>query len=315
MISLASSLKGKTILAFILLILCSGIVKGQQDPMFTQYMHNPVAINPAYAGSSGTLNFMAMHRQQWVGLEGAPKTLTLSVNSPFIGYNIGVGLSVIHDEIGPSKQTGIYADYSYHLKITEKVKLAFGIKGGVNIYDVNLLNLLGAQNDDKILLFGARKMYLPNVGLGSYLYSDRFFVGLSIPKMLQNSLSDDENNLNVLSMEERHFFISAGVVLDIKENIRFKPTSTMRIVNGAPASIDFSGAIILHDKLWIGAMYRLTESIGGIVRFDITNQLSLGYSFDMTQSRLKNYNQGTHEVFLSYDFEFRNKKILSPRFF
>lgn len=312
---LTSNLIGKTILVIILTIFFTDIAKGQQDPMFTQYMHNPVAINPAYAGSRGTLNFMAMHRQQWVGIDGAPKTLTLSINSPFIGYNIGVGLSLIHDEIGPSKQTGIYADYSYHLKISEKVKLAFGIKGGVNIYDVNLLNLLGAQNDDKILLFGARKLYLPNVGLGSYLYSDRFFIGLSIPKMLQNSLTDDENNLNSLSKEERHFFLSGGILLDLSDKIRFKPTSTIRIVNGAPASIDFSGAIILHDKLWLGAMYRLTESVGGIVRFDLTNQLSLGYSYDMTQSRLKNYNQGTHEVFLSYDFEFRNKKILSPRFF
>lgn len=305
----------KSILILFVLLFVGWKASAQQDPMFTQYMHNPVSINPAYAGSRGTLNFVAMHRQQWVGIDGAPKTLTLSVNSPFLGYNVGIGLSLIHDEIGPIKQTGIYADYSYHLKVTTKTKLAFGLKGGMNMYDVNLLNLIGAQNDDHLSLYGARKLFLPNFGVGSYLYSNRFYVGFSIPKMLQNSLSDDENTLNYTNKEERHLFLTGGVVLDIAENIKFKPSTTIRIVSGSPVSAEVSAAILLHDRLWVGGMFRLGDSIGALAKFDLTDQLSLGYSYDLTQSGLKPFNQGTHEVFVSYDVAFKSKKILSPRYF
>ncbi|MDP3642887.1 MAG: type IX secretion system membrane protein PorP/SprF [Bacteroidota bacterium] len=305
----------KGIIVIVMLLFTVWNTSAQQDPMFTQYMHNPVSINPAYAGSRGTLNFVAMHRQQWVGMDGAPKTLTISVNSPFIGYNVGIGLSLIHDEIGPVKQTGLYADYSYHLKITPKTKLSFGLKGGVNMYDVNLLNLIGAQNDDHLILYGVRKLYLPNFGLGSYLYSDRFYLGFSIPKMLQNSLSDDQNTLNYANKEERHIFISGGFVIDIAENIKFKPSTSMRMVSGAPLSAEFSAAFLLHDRLWLGGMYRFGDSFGGLVKFDLTSQLSVGYSYDTTQSGLRAYNQGTHEVLISYDVTFKNKKILSPRYF
>lgn len=300
----------------IIFFLFAGIqVFAQQDPMFTQYMYNPVTINPAYAGSNGTLNFTALHRQQWVGIDGAPKTLALSLNSPFIKYNVGVGLSLLYDAIGPVKQTGLYADYAYHLKVTNQVKLAFGIKGGVNVFDIDLTNLQGAQGDEYVSLYGARKMYLPNIGVGTYLYSDRFYVGLSIPKMLQNSLTDDPNNLDVLNKEERHYFFTGGFVVDLAENIRLKPTTTVRVVNGSPTSWELSANFLFHDRLWVGGMYRFQDALGAMVKFNVTNQLSLGYSYDVTQSRLRSYNQGTHEVYVSYDFAFQNKKVLSPRFF
>lgn len=305
---IAGRIKTYCIVLFLLGIV--GSVSAQQDPMFTQYMHNPVSINPAYAGSRGTLNTVMMHRQQWVGMDGAPKTLTVSVNSPFIGYNVGIGLSLIYDQIGPTKQVGLYGDYAYQLKVTDKIKFALGLKGGFNMYDVNTLNLVGSQYEDNPKV---DKMYLPNFGLGSYLYSDRFYVGLSIPKMLQNSLSDNENTL--LNKEERHYFFTGGVVMDLSEMIRFKPSFTFRMVQGAPLSSELSGAFLFYDRLWLGAMYRHSDSFGGLIKFDFKNLLSLGYSYDMTTSRLGNYNQGTHEVFVSYDIAFMNRKVLSPRFF
>lgn len=305
----------KSILVAIVLLSSIWSASAQQDPMFTQYMHNAVTINPAYAGSRGTLNFVAMDRQQWVGMEGAPKTLTISVNSPFTGYHVGVGLSVIHDEIGPTKQTGIYADYSYHLKITEKTKLAFGLKGGMNFYDINLLNLRGAQNDDHLMLDGVRKLYLPNFGVGGYLYSDRYYVGFSIPKILQNDLSDDNSTSQYANKEERHIFLTGGIVLDISENIKFKPSTTLRMVSGSPVSAELSAAVLLQDRLWIGAMYRFEDALGALIKFDLTKQLSIGYSYDMSQSDLRPFNQGTHEIYVSYDVAFKNRKILSPRYF
>jgi len=304
--------KKSNIILFMLLFIALG-VSAQQDPMFTQYMHNPVSINPAYAGSRGTVNAILMHRQQWVNLNGAPKTLSLSVNSPFLNYNVGIGLSLLYDEIGPVKQTGIYADYSYHLKMTDKVKLAFGLKGGVNIYDINLLALQGAQNDEHIMMNGYQKLYLPNVGIGTYLYSDRFYVGLSIPKMLQNSLSDAPNTL--ANKEERHYFFTGGFVVNISENIKFKPSTTVRMVSGSPVSAEFTPAVLLHNQLWLGGMFRNDGSLGALAKFDLTNQLSVGYSYELSQSALRPYNQGTHEVYVSYDLAFRNRKILSPRYF
>ena len=304
----AGRMKIRTIILFLFCIV--GSVSAQQDPMFTQYMHNPVSINPAYAGSRGTLNAVLMNRQQWVGIDGAPTTMTLSINSPFIGYNVGIGLSLIYDQIAPTKQVGIYGDYAYHIKVTDKVKLALGIKGGFNMYDVNTQNLRGSQYEDNPK---TGKMYLPNFGLGSYLYSDRFYLGLSIPKMLQNSLSDNANT--ILNREDRHYFFTGGLVIDIIENVRFKPSFTFRMVNGAPLSAEFSGAILLHDRLWLGGMYRYADALGAMLKFDISNQLSMGYAYDMTLSRLGNYNQGTHEAYISYDIAYRNKKILSPRYF
>lgn len=303
----------KSIIFIFVLILLSLNVVAQQDPMFTQYMHNPVSINPAYAGSRGTLNMVAMHRQQWVGMDGAPKTLSLSVNSPFLNYNVGIGLSLLYDQIGPTKQTGLYADYSYHLKITPGVKLAFGLKGGLNIYDVDLTGLKGYADEDPAKFNGYKKLYLPNVGFGMYLYSNRFYLGLSIPKMLQNSLSDANNN-TLASKEQRHYFFTGGFVLNVADNIKFKPSTIVRVVQGSPVSAELSAAVILHDQLWLGGMYRNDGSLGAMVKFDF-NKLSIGYAYDVSQSVLRPYNQGTHEIYISYDIDFRNKKILSPRYF
>ncbi len=288
-------------------------VSAQQDPMFTQYMHNPVSINPAYAGSRGTLNIVGMHRQQWVGIDGAPKTLALSVNSPFIKYNVGVGFTLLYDQVTPTKQTGLFADYSYHLKIRNKTKLALGLKGGISIIEKDLNNLIHYHEDDYLAMNGYQKLYLPNFGLGTYLYSDRYYLGLSIPKLLQNSLSDNSNTL--ASKEQRHYFVTGGVVFDITENIKFKPSTTLRIVKGSPVSTELSLAVLLQDRLWFGAMYRLGDALGALVKIDLSKELSIGYSYDYTLSKLGVYSQGTHEIYISFDFVRRGRKILSPRYF
>jgi len=304
-------LKIKLIFAFLFGLLVNAMA--QQDPMFTQYMHNPVSINPAYAGSRGTLNIVSLHRQQWIGIDGAPKTLALSINTPFLLYNVGVGLSVLYDALGPSRQIGMYADYAYHLKVTDRTKLAFGLKGGINIYEIDLTDALREEEDDLLALYGYKKLYRPNFGIGSYLYNERYYVGFSIPKLLQNSLTEDNNN--VVNREERHLFVTGGVVLDVSENIKFKPSAIVRMVKGAPVSSELNASFLLHDRLWLGGMYRFRSAAGALVKFDITRQLSLGYSFDYTFNELGNYNQGTHEAFISYDVVLKSRKVLSPRYF
>lgn len=305
----------KGILSVLTMLIFIFSASGQQDPMFTQYMHNLVSINPAYAGSRGTLSIVGMHRQQWVGIDGAPKTLSLSVNTPFRNYNVGLGLSLLYEEIGPVKQTGLYADYAYHLTVAGKTRLAFGLKGGMNIFDLNLLNERGAGGDEHIALYGVRKLYLPNFGIGSYLYSDRFYLGFSIPKMLQNSLLPEDNSLKYASKEQRHLFVMGGLVTKVADQIKFKPSAILRIVNGSPVSAELSAALLFQEKLWLGGMYRVGDSFGGMVKFDLSDQLSVGYSYDLTNSKLRPYSQGTHEIYVSYDVAFRNRKTLSPRYF
>ena len=301
-----------SLVIFFLLGICMS-VSAQQDPMFTQYMHNPVSINPAYAGSRGTLNVVAMHRQQWVGIDGAPKTLALSLNSPFLKYNVGVGFTLLYDQLGPTKQTGLFGDYSYHLKLNNTTKLAFGIKGGLSIIEKDLNNLVHYNDDEYLALNGYQKLYLPNFGIGSYLYSNRFYIGFSIPKLLQNSLSDNKNT--IVNKEERHYFFAGGVVIDVSENLKFKPSATLRVVKGSPVSTELSAAALLNEKLWLGAMYRLNDAVGAMIKFEISKQLSLGYSYDYTLSKLGAYSQGTHEVYISYDFIRKGRKVLSPRYF
>lgn len=305
----------KQILIAGLFLQCSVSLFAQQDPMYTQYLNNMVSVNPAYAGSRGTFNVLALNRIQWVGIEGAPQTMTLSINSPFNKYKVGLGFNLIYDVIGPLKQTGLYADYAYHLKINRNTKLAFGLKGGFNLFDANLTGLLGADHDNHVALYGDRKMFLPNFGVGTYLYSDHYYLGLSVPKLLTNSLTEDENTLQYVNEEERHYFLMGGLLMDVSDYIRFKPSFMTRVVSGSPASIELTGTFIFFDTFWLGGMYRFGDSVGGFVQFQISPQIKLGYAYDLTQSKLRNYNNGTHEVLVSYDLAFSRKKILSPRFF
>ena len=287
----------------------------QQDPMFSQYMHNPVSINPAYAGSSGYGNITSLFRRQWVGIDKAPNTTTISFNSPFIKMNVGLGLTYIYDRLGPSKQNGLYVDYAYHIKVGEKSRFSMGLKGGFNHYHHDLRDLNYFDPDGYVESIEIENKFLPNFGLGIYYYSDHFFAGASIPKLLRNSLIDSENDLESLNREERHYFLMGGGLIELDENLKFRPTFTSRFVAGSPASIELTGTFILYDLFWIGAMYRFGDSFGLHARYQLSKQFQLGYSYDMTRSRLANYNAGSHEIYLSFDFAFKRKKIMTPRFF
>ena len=199
------------------------------------------------------------------------------------------------------------------MKIKNKTKLALGLKGGISIIEKDLNNLIHYNEDDYLAMNGYQKLYLPNFGLGTYLYSDRYYLGLSIPKLLQNSLSDNSNTL--VSKEKRHYFVTGGVVFDMTENIKFKPSTTLRIVKGSPVSTELSLAVLLQERLWFGAMYRLGDALGALVKIDLSKELSIGYSYDYTLSKLGVYSQGTHEIYISFDFVRKGRKILSPRYF
>lgn len=302
----------------LILLILSGTPKAiaQQDPLYTQYMFNTLAYNPAYAGTRDMVSLMALSRHQWVGFEGAPSTQTITGHTP-VGKNIGLGLTLIHDKVKPTSQTGLYFDYAYRIKISEKSKLSFGLKGGFNYFQLDMSKLhTVTPEDDPTLNVGSTSKYLPNFGFGIFFYADRYFVGFSAPKLLENKLLDSDNEiLGQSGSEVRHYFITGGYVFNLSDEIKFKPTFMSQLTEAAPMSLDLNANFLFKEKLWIGALYRLNNSFGAIVQYQFTPQFKVGYGFDMTTNALSNYNSGTHEIMISYELNFTKEQVENPRYF
>ncbi len=286
----------------------------QQDPMFTQYMNNPGLINPAYAGSKGLTNVNGIFRKQWVGQEWSPMTTSISVNAPYNKYDIGLGVTLLDDQIGPLHQVGFYVDYAKYFSFKKGRTLALGLKAGFNFFDINLMNLVMHEYDPYIAADPRNKVFLPNFGIGAFYFTDNFYAGLSVPKLLRNTIKDSENL--IMGKEERHLFLTAGYIFVIDDPFwRLKASAMTRFVNGSPASIEVSATAILYDRVWFGLTYRVGDAIAAHGRVQINKNLQIGYSYDLNNSRLKLYNSGSHEIFISYDFVIKDQKILSPRYF
>ena len=286
-------------------------VKAQQDPQYTQYMYNTMSINPAYAGSRGHFSMTALARTQWVGVDGAPDTQTFSVNTP-IGYSgIGVGLNIINDKLGPSTETYFDANVSYTIRTSEEGQLAFGMRAGGRI--LNLDWSKGRfQTPDAIFNNNLNNKFLPTIGAGVFFHKPKWYVGLSVPNFLRTQHYDDF--VEAVSAERMHYFAIAGYVFDLTENIKFKPAILSKIVSGAPLSLDVSANFLFNEKFSFGVAYRWDDAISAIVGFQISETLTLGYAYDLTTSNFNNYNSGSHEVMLTFNV-LENKKLKSPRFF
>ena len=302
--------------AFTLLVV--GEAQAQQDPLFTHYMFNTLAVNPAYAGSRDALTATAIHRQQWVNLDGAPTTQTLTVHSPIVNDRLGAGLSIINDKAGPLKQTLALLDLSYHLPVNDNAKLAFGLKGGINIMQGSFTGLdLGDGVNDPTFNQNIESDLLPNFGAGLYYYTDDYYVGVSVPKLLENDFEiGTVGNTVSRAAELRHYFLIAGTVFDINEFLKLKPTGFLKYVDGAPVQFDLTTSLVYNDKFSIGAMYRSFGDVGAILGYQFNDQLRASYALDYPLTTLNNYHGWTHEIMLSYDFFFKSQaKIHSPRNF
>ncbi|MEL1253454.1 type IX secretion system membrane protein PorP/SprF [Flavobacterium sp. DGU38] len=286
----------------------------QQDAQFTQYMYNTININPAYAGSRGALSVFGLYRTQWVGLDGAPKTMCFSVNSPINNSNLGVGLSLVNDKIGPTNENNISADLSYTIQTSADFKLSFGIKGTANLFnlDVNKLNP-DVAGDPQFQDFDNK--FSPNVGAGIYYHSDKAYIGLSVPNFIETNRYND-NDIAIYKDQINYYFI-AGYVFDLDkyQYIKFKPAVMTKMVEGAPLQVDVSANFMFLDKLVVGVAYRWSASLSAMVGFQISDGLYLGYGYDRETTNLNNYNSGSHEVFLRYEFVTKNGKMTTPRFF
>ena len=302
-------------LVTVLLLLFSLDGVAQQDPMYTQYMYNTLSVNPAYAGSRDALSLTGLIREQWVGIKGAPSTQTLTMHSPIYNDNMGLGLSVVNDKVGPIHQTMLFADYSYSIQTSSNAKLAFGLKAGINLLQADLTGLQSNQGGDQAI-YNVDNRLLPNVGVGIYYYSDKGYVGVSAPKLLQQKISSDSNSNYTDDLQRRHYFLIGGYVFDLTESIKFKPAFLLKAVQGAPLSIDLSGNFFFNDKFGVGLAHRFDDSFSGLLHYYITPQFRIGYAYDFTMTELRHYNSGSHELMVGYDFNFMNdNRIRSPRFF
>ncbi len=300
-------------------ILCGGAASAQQQPLYTMYMWNQLIINPGYAGSRDALTASAVWREQWVGLDGAPSTQVVSLHSPLPNEKLGVGLTVQNDRIGPTNNTGVWGDFAYRLQVTEKSKLSFGLRAGFGIYQADLRDLDNINANDPAFNQNVENNFLPNFGFGAYYYGNRGYVGLSSPTIIENELNSGNNGgSDFEDLNNRHYYLMAGYVFSLSRDslgVMFKPSTVVRVVNGADVSFDVSAMFLLKQKLWLGAAYRFQESVAAIASFQFTDHLQAGYSYDFGTNDLADYHSGTHEIMLTYDF-FRNEvKTKNPRYF
>lgn len=288
-------------------------VTAQQDPHYTQYMYNMNVINPAYAGSKENLSFGLLYRKQWVELEDAPTTFTFSGSTP-IGKNVGLGLSLISDEIGPVKEQNAYVDFSYTLNLGGEHRLAFGLKAGATFHKVDFNMIRPTLPDPADGVFGENvsNAYL-NMGAGMFYYTDKYYLALSVPNML-NAKHMDFNGREY-GNEVQHYFLTGGYVFDLTSNIKFKPFAMFKSAFDAPSSLDVSTNFLFNEKFEIGATYRLDDSFGGMVNYAISPSLRIGYAYDHIVSDLNVTTPSSHEVILLFDLNFPKKVSRSPRFF
>lgn len=293
-------------------LVSSSIGFAQQDAQYTQYMYNTIAVNPAYAGSKGAMTIFGLYRAQWVGIEGAPKTSTFSINTPLNNSNLGLGVSLVNDKIGPVNENALSADLSYSVPTSETFTLSFGIKATANFFnlDINKLNP-EHQGDSQFQNFNNR--FTPNIGAGLYWHSDKAYLGFSIPNFIETNRYNDKNT--AILKDKINYYFMAGYVFDLDYYVKFKPALLTKMVQGAPVQVDVSGNFMFNDKFVVGLAYRLNASFSTMAGFQVTDGLYVGYGYDFDTTSLSRYNSVSHEIFLSFDFLRKCKKCPPPRFF
>ncbi len=289
----------------------------QQDSQFTQYMYNTININPAYAASRGVMTVFTLHRAQWVGLEGSPSTSIVSLSTPIKGSNIGLGVSLVNDQIGPSDENKFETDISYTIRATEKFKVSFGLKASISFLNVNFSKLDQFNQGDFAFEDNIQNNFSPNVGAGLYLYSEKSYFGVSVPNILKTTYYNKYADAGSVSTATRrpHLYIMAGKVFELGGDVKLKPSILTKLIDGAPLQIDISGNVLFGEVFTLGLAYRLKAAVSAMAGFQVSDSWFIGYGYDMSTNDISNYSYGTHEVFLRFELFKRHSKIASPRFF
>ncbi|WP_291871396.1 type IX secretion system membrane protein PorP/SprF [Maribacter sp.] len=293
----------------------------QQDAQYTQYMYNTMSVNPAYAGSRGVFSITGLHRSQWVGLDGAPTTQTLNFNTP-VSKRVGIGLSIVNDEIGNGTNQDTYFDgvFSYTIPTSDTGKLSFGLKAGGHLLNIDFNKL--KNYDPSISPTGYQdidKKFSPNFGAGIYYHTDKFYAGLSVPNFLKTEHFDNSGSSSStgVAQEQINLYLITGYVFKLNPDLKFKPTALFKAVQGAPLQVDLSANFMLHDKFTLGVAYRWDAAVSALVGFQLSDQFMVGLAYDKETTELGStaFNDGSFEIMLRYELRSKYKKVLTPRFF
>jgi len=308
-------------IVIILMLLGTFSSNAQQDAQYTQYMYNTQVVNPAYAGSRDALSFGLLYRTQWVGFEGAPKTATFTANSP-IGalQNMGLGLSILRDEIGPAVESNVIVDYSYTINTSDVAELSFGLKAGIDILDIDFTKLNIFDSGD-IFEQNIDNKIQPQIGAGIYYNTSKFYAGLSVPNFLttshydESTLDDVNFDGDIAPAERLHYFLIAGYVFDLSDNLKFKPATLVKAVSGSPLQWDVSGNFLINEKFTVGAAYRWSAAMSAMLGFQASDQIFVGFGYDYQTTDIESYSDGSYEVMLRFDVFSKPERVLTPRFF
>ncbi len=313
--------------ALLMLAIGSGQVRAQQDKMFSQYMFNMMALNPAYAGSRDVLSASALYRNQWTGVEGAPQTATFTIDMPLNRERVGVGLQLYGDRYGVMEEAGAFASYAFRIKVGKRSTLALGLQAGASSYRANLAGVQtnpdGSGVVDPAFAQNISKV-LPNFGTGIYLSNDRSYISLSVPRLIKNKLSE-YNVGDLRSVQRRHAYLAAGFVVGISSAVKLKPSMLVKYAEGAPLGFDGNVNVWFVDRIAIGASIRrnqfstwtpyTTDALVGMLEVQLTDQFRFGYAYDRTMNNFQSIAPSSHEIMLRYEFGFGKNRILTPRYF
>lgn len=300
-------------LKYILIFIVVQSSFAQQETLFSQYMFNPALFNPAYTGSRGVSSLYLHHRSQWVEMDGAPKISYVGFQTLLENQKVGLGFNAITESVGPIRSTTLNLDWSYHLQMGLVGKLAFGIKGTVDKLDVDLSGINQYQ-DDAYLYANIDRPFVTNFGVGFFYYTDRLYIGGSVPYIFSNRHYDSATNYQ--AEDWSHVYLTAGYVFDLSSQLKFKPSIFYRSVPNVVQQFDISGNLLIDDKVQLGLTYRINTAYSVMTAFQISPQMLIGYSYDREATELQQFNKGSHELFLRYEFSILNKlKLQSPRFF
>ncbi len=280
-------------------------VFGQQESTSSQYMLNPISVNPGYTGFYNTLSASAFYRFQSLGLEGAPESQTLSVHSPLRSQQAAVGLQIWNQSLAISRQTGMFFSYAYKIQ-AGKFTISSGLQGGLRITESNYTQLVTRQSNDPVFSENI-KSTSPSFGAGIFIHNEKLFAGVSIPELIITN-SDDITT-------QRPIIVMGGFVFDINEDIKVKPGGLLKITDLKPVELNINLSFVYKEILMAGAAYRPNNAVIGLIQFYITDQLSLGYTYDTVINDLGPVTSGSHEIGIQYLFRYTRKNVVSPRYF
>lgn len=296
--------------AFFLFLIGVFVVNAQENERYTQYLYNPTSINPAVAGASGMTTIFTSYRTQWVGVPGAPETMALSVNGAAKNKNVGWGLSVMNDQIGPSIQNAIAVDFAYSLKLNSSYKLAFGLKASANLLDVDFTKLYLKDGSEPDFQNNIDNKFSPNVGVGFYLHSDKTSIGLSVPNLLSTKFYDRySSNVSSSSIatDNLNVFLTADHLFELDYYLKFKPALLVKIVQEGHVQTYASATFLANDAFTLGLSYRFGGTINSLAGFQVNNSLFIGYGYDLETRSMRNYDTGSHEIFIKFDLFSKSK--------